>query len=121
MPAAPIISIIKTHGVVITHYPAAEAEADQPWQLRGDKPQPIEMRGIIQKIKPEDHPDLPEGSLNAVMVLVLSKTKTKPRPGDSLEAEGRSWRIKTILPLLSTRQKSVVEVLVTSSGNIDHG
>ena len=121
MQAKPIISLITSHGVKIDHVPSQKSDDRKPWVLKATSKPLQRITGLIQRLKPEDHPDLPEGSMTAVLVLLIEKHHQKPEPGDELLVEGQPWRIKTILPLLSNRTKSIVEALVTSSGEIRDG
>ena len=114
----PVMRFVMRHGVDITHHPQASASADAPWALSSDVPPSVVLKGLIQRIRAESSPDMPQGGFRAVAVLVISKGIAKPRPGDSLEAEDQHWRIKAVLPLARHRSGEMVEASLVSYGEI---
>ena len=121
MPATPVLSLIKTHGAVMDHHPLPSSASGKPWQPDGSNPLSFRIKGLLQKIEPVSHSDLPEGSMKAVAVLLIGANQPLPRPGDRLiihaqQSKAQIWRVKTILPLVSTRRQRLVEAFVTSIG-----
>ncbi|MCE2518032.1 MAG: hypothetical protein J4F41_09465 [Alphaproteobacteria bacterium] len=114
--AKPVVSLIQSYGVAITHRPAVAASPVTPWKTTAAVSAPVVLKGLVHRIRSDQNPDLPEGRLKAVMVLLVRSGETLPRPGDGLAHDGQSWRISTILPLISDRRHTLIEALVTSGG-----
>lgn len=123
----PIASMIASYGVNIFHKPAPRAMVNSPWKAQSSSTTQQEIKGIIQRIRAEQHPDIPEGGLKAVMVLLVKSTNVLPKPGDQLIVDDQTWRIATILPLTSDRSHTIIETMVTTSSvgpaleSDDHG
>ncbi len=112
----PIMSLIKTYGMNAEHYPAAAPNKATPWIPSAKTDAPIKLRGILQRVTADNDQDLPDGTLKAVMVLLIEKNQSQPKPGDQIKTDQQSWRITTILPILSDRHNSIVEAIITSIG-----
>ncbi len=117
----PIMSLIKTYGTSVEHYPAASPNQKAPWTPANQTTAPAKLRGILQRITADNDRDLPDGTLKAVMVLLIEKNQSQPKPGDQIKTEQQSWRITTILPILSDRHNAIVEAIITSIGTDQFG
>ncbi len=117
----PIMSLIKTYGMTAEHYPAASPNQTTPWIPNAETNAPTKLRGILQRVTADNDRDLPDGTLKAVMVLLIEKNQSQPKPGDQIKTEQQSWRITTILPILSDRNNSIVEAIITSIGADQYG
>ena len=115
---SPLARLISRHGSDILLNPTPSPDQAMPWQPDQDIPTEISVRGIVQRVRPTPDPDLPQGSIRAIAVMVLPKDITKPQPGDHMTALDRHWRIETILPVARHRRGEVVEAVVVSPGAI---
>ena len=112
-----ITSLIKTYGVDVIHTKRPAADATSPWKAaESDQNAQTHLKGLIQHLRPDNSDALPEGGLRAVIILMMTPQQDNPLPGDELVIDSGHWRAATVIPLSSSRQVKLLEVIVTSTG-----